>query len=226
MWQPEQSFFTPGPEDEPCVRVPPLHGPDSSQRRGRVEQDRGCATAEGRRVGYDGEVPYGGEGSRQWSRELIDAIRAQYRLDWNGLHGFPHWVRVRENGLRLAEITGADPAVVELFALFHDSRRHNDGWDPGHGARAAEFVETLNGNHFDLSVPRLELLKVACTLHSDGLVEGDITVQTCWDADRLDLGRIGTLPRPRLLCTEAARRPEILDWAWLRSTAEPGDPSQ
>jgi uncharacterized protein len=166
----------------------------------------------------------GGVVSRLWSDEMLETIRAQYRLDRDGLHGFPHWVRVRENGLRLAVITGADTAVVELFALLHDSRRRNDSWDPGHGARAAEFVEALNGSHFDLSATQLELLKVACALHSGGLVEGDITVQTCWDADRLDLGRIGVRPRLALFCTDAARRPDILDWAWLRSTSEPGDP--
>ena len=41
--------------------------------------------------------------------------------------------------------------------------------------------------------------------HSDGRVDADVTVQTCWDADRLDLGRVGKRPDPRLLCTPAAR---------------------
>lgn len=31
----------------------------------------------------------------------------------------------------------------------------------------------------------------ALAYHSDGYTEGDITVQVCWDADRLDLGRVG-----------------------------------
>lgn len=43
----------------------------------------------------------------QVAPDLLDAIRAQYRLDWNGLHGHGHWLRVRENGLRLATTTGA-----------------------------------------------------------------------------------------------------------------------
>jgi len=162
---------------------------------------------------------------RLWSDGLLDLIRRDYRLDWDGLHGFPHWVRVRENGLRLAAMTGADPVVVELFALLHDSRRRNDAWDPRHGARAAESVEALNGSYFDLSAPQLELLKIACAFHSDGLTKGDVTVRACWDADRLDLGRIGTRPRLELFCTDAARQPEILDWAWLRSISGPGDSS-
>jgi uncharacterized protein len=39
------------------------------------------------------------------------------------------------------------------------------------------------------------------------------TIQTCWDADRLDLGRVGITPHPSRLCTEAARRPEMIRWA-------------
>jgi uncharacterized protein len=76
-------------------------------------------------------------------RDLIKVIRQQFPLAWNGLHGAPHWARVRENGLRLAPLTGANPKVVELFAFLHDSRRGNNDDDPGHGPRAALFAETL-----------------------------------------------------------------------------------
>ena len=34
---------------------------------------------------------------------LIEAIRKQYRLRWEGIHGISHWARVRAIGLRLAE---------------------------------------------------------------------------------------------------------------------------
>jgi len=40
-------------------------------------------------------------------RAVIAVVRAQYRLDWNGIHGQAHWERVRDNVLRLAEQTGA-----------------------------------------------------------------------------------------------------------------------
>jgi uncharacterized protein len=52
---------------------------------------------------------------------------------------------------------------------------------------------------------------------SDGQMEGDVTVRTCWDADRLDLGRVGIRPDPHYLCTEAARDAEVLAWAYRRS---------
>ena len=149
--------------------------------------------------------------------ELIATIRAQFALDWDGIHGIQHWERVRENGLLLARTTGADPAVVELFAYLHDSRRLDDWEDLGHGARAAIYLHTLRGRYFDLSNEEFELLAYACRHHSDGLMEGDVTVQTCWDADRLDLGRVGIRPEPRYLCTPAARDPDLLAWAYRRS---------
>ena len=154
--------------------------------------------------------------------ELIATVRAQFALDWDGIHGIEHWERVRENGLRLAHITGANPAVVELFAYFHDSRRLDDWEDPGHGARAAVYLRTLRGHHFEISDKDLELLVQACRHHSDGLMEGDVTVLTCWDADRLDLGRVGTRPDPRYLCTPAARDPEMLAWSYARSVRRGG----
>lgn len=151
--------------------------------------------------------------------ELLRTIRGQFALDWHGIHGIRHWERVRTNGLRLAEVTGASSVVVELFAYLHDSRRRDDWEDVGHGERAAEYLRTLRGQYFQLSDAELELLAVACERHSDGLMEGDVTVRTCWDADRLDLGRVGVRPDPAYLCTEAARDPALLRWAYDNSIA-------
>ena len=55
------------------------------------------------------------------------------------------------------------------------------------------------------------MLTYAVRHHSDGLIEADVTVQTCWDADRLDLGRVGIVPRPDRLCTAHARDPVLLE---------------
>ena len=62
-----------------------------------------------------------------------------------------------------------------------------------------------------------ELLRIACTFHTSGKTKGDVTVQTCWDADRLDLGRVGIRPHPKYLCTGAAKEPAMLSWAYERS---------
>ena len=53
--------------------------------------------------------------------------------------------------------------------------------------------------------------------HSDGLLEADITVQTCWDADRLDFGLTGTTPLVEKLCTEEARDPVLRDLAYRQN---------
>jgi uncharacterized protein len=55
----------------------------------------------------------------------------------------------------------------------------------------------------------------ACRLHTDGLTAGDRTLLACWDADRLDLGRVGITPEPHRLGTKAARK--LLAWAHLRA---------
>jgi uncharacterized protein len=151
-----------------------------------------------------------------WSK-LLRAIRQQFALDWHGIHGIVHWERVRENGLRLARENGANATVVELFAFLHDSRRLDEWEDEGHGARAAEFLQTLHGRFFHLTDGELELLAHACRHHSEGFIDGDVTVRTCWDADRLDLGRVGIRPNPLYLCTATGRDPDILGWAYRRS---------
>jgi uncharacterized protein len=150
-------------------------------------------------------------------RALIHIIRKQFALNWKGLHGAPHWARVRENGLRLAETTGANTEVIELFAFLHDSRRLNDDSDYEHGKRAAMFAQALASSSFELAPSDLEDLLTACRGHSDGLRQGNITVLTSWDADRLDLGRVGIKPHPNRLCTEAARDPAMIEWAYKRS---------
>lgn len=152
--------------------------------------------------------------------KLIEFIQSQFRLDWFGTHGIAHFQRVRENGLRLSEETKANTAIVELFAFLHDARRHNEYEDALHGRRAAKMARHFQGVFFDLLPDDLELLAYACEYHINGLREGDITVLTCWDADRLDIGRVGWKPIARKLCTEAAKKPEIIEWAYQRSLGE------
>jgi uncharacterized protein len=143
---------------------------------------------------------------------LFHAVLEGYALPWGGDHGVAHWARVLENGLRLAEETGADLGVVRLFAVLHDSRRVNEATDPEHGPRAAEFARSLRGQLFDLPDHEFRLLHRACAGHTHERTHPDVTIQTCWDADRLDLGRVGIMPHPSRLCTEAARRPEMIRW--------------
>ena len=151
--------------------------------------------------------------------ELIRMLREQFQLDWRGIHGAPHWARVRRNGLHLARENDARADVVECFALLHDSQRLHDGADRRHGARAADYVRRVNEEYLHLDRSGVEMLVYACEFHSDGLMDADVTIQTCWDADRLDLGRIGIRPDPNRLCTAAARDIGFLEVAYRRSAA-------
>ena len=152
--------------------------------------------------------------------ELLQLILNEYALPQFGTHGVTHWARVWENGERVAARSGAKIDVVRLFAIFHDSRRINEGNDPGHGLRGARFAESLRGKAFDLSDADFKLLYTACEFHTDGKTLADVTVQTCWDADRLDLGRVGMRPYPKYLCTDVAKEDETIEWAFVRGTHE------
>lgn len=122
------------------------------------------------------------------------------------IHGPTHWNRVEKVGLELARETGADQTVVRLFAILHDSCRLNDNDDPGHGPRAADMLGTLIGILFTLDPHRLVLLEQAIRHHTDGMTSDDPTIGTCWDADRLDLGRVGKNPAARFMSTEAGKK--------------------
>ncbi len=153
-------------------------------------------------------------------RPLIRAVLDGYTLDPWGIHGLAHWARVLENGLRLADATGADPAIVRLFAILHDSRRLSEHRDPDHGRRGAELAARLRASLpllAALSEAEFDTLATACTRHTDTDFHDDPTIRTCWDADRLDLPRVGKTIQPRLLNSGAARESEIITWATRRS---------
>jgi uncharacterized protein len=144
---------------------------------------------------------------------VVHAVLEEYALPWDGDHGVAHWARVLQNGLRLAETTGANADIVQLFAVFHDSKRVKETTDPDHGRFGAEFAAELRGRVFDLADHDFGLLYRACVGHTHEWTHPDITVQTCWDADRLDLGRVGVTPHPSRLCTDAAKDPAMIKWA-------------
>ena len=89
---------------------------------------------------------------------VVHTVLEDYTLPWNGAHGVAHWARVLENGLRLAEESGAVIEVVQLFAVLHDCRRFNEHHDPGHGPRTAELARSLRGEVFDLGDEHFRLL--------------------------------------------------------------------
>ncbi len=146
---------------------------------------------------------------------LWQHVIAQFHGTEASLHGPAHWKRVRRNGLLLATKTGADPVVVRLFSVLHDSRRTNDGWDHGHGSRGADFATQLRKEWLaNISDAQFEMLHYACTWHTDGHHHDDPTIGTCSDADRLDLGRVSIIPSSEFMSTAFAK--EMADYGSIQ----------
>jgi uncharacterized protein len=119
-------------------------------------------------------------------------------------HGLHHWETVERNGLYLAQFTGADVKVVSYFAYFHDCMRENEHDDPEHGARGSLYAKQ-HQHLLDLTAEQLAMLCRACSGHTYGRKSACTTVTTCWDADRLDIGRVGILPNSEFLFSAEAK---------------------
>ncbi len=148
--------------------------------------------------------------------KAIRVVRPQFRLHFEGgVHGLPHWSRVWVHGRMLAAALDVNPQVLAWFAFLHDSQRHDDYRDAQHGERAADFAVGLRrtGVIDELSDREFEHLCEAMRLHSHGHTVGEPAILACWDADRLDLARVGIEPCPSRLCTEPARRARTIEAA-------------
>lgn len=125
-----------------------------------------------------------------------------------GIHGLEHSERVDGFGCSLAqETTEADRDVIRWFAYLHDYKRINNGYDINHGQRAAEYIDTIRETYLiNLSDAQIESLKYACANHTIKHKTGDVTIDICFDADRLDLPRVGIKTNADKLATEIARK--------------------
>jgi uncharacterized protein len=134
---------------------------------------------------------------------FLVSAREKFALDVHGIHGEEHWLKVTANARRIVRADGGDLLVATLFGIFHDCCRKSDGYDHNHGKRAAEYVQTLD---LGLDEKQKRLLFLAISKHNDGLVSGEPTIGACWDADRLDLPRVGTEVDPEYLSTDEGRK--------------------
>jgi uncharacterized protein len=139
---------------------------------------------------------------------VLDEAKKVFKLDLKrSLHGPGHWEQVERNAIKLAKnIPGCDVNIVRLFAMLHDCKRQDEEIDKGHGQRAARFARELYDNGMlDIDSEQFLTLKFAIKYHNDGAVSNDPTIGVCWDADRLDLPRVGIAPAVDKLSTRFAR---------------------
>ena len=117
-------------------------------------------------------------------------------------HGVEHWDRVAKFGQMLYQ-EDADMDVILAFAYLHDSERKNNAVDDEHGKRASAFIDTIRYTELRaLSNEQIAKLKRACELHTIEHSTEDVTIDTCFDADRMDLLRVGIMPDPKRMATK------------------------
>lgn len=138
-------------------------------------------------------------------KELVAKVISEAKLANSSIHGVSHWQTVERNGTYLCQFNSADIQVVQLFALFHDSKREDDHRDLEHGPRAEEYLRTIS-ELVPLNTAQFEDLCIACRTHTVGKVTENITIGTCWDSDRLDIGRVGIKPHEKFLINPEAKR--------------------
>jgi len=143
---------------------------------------------------------------------LLNFIISQFGLDIDSVHGIKHWRKVWEIGNYLSGQTKADTKIINLFAYSHDAKRENEYDDLEHGKKARIFIKELyHKKLFCISKSQLDKLSFACEHHNDPSAKStDVTIQTCWDADRLDLWRVGIVPDRHSLNTDFAKQEEVI----------------
>ena len=150
--------------------------------------------------------PVVGECFRKWAQYMYDCV--PFQLADSTIHSTAHSERVLLHALLIggAEVD-MEPqtlAILAQAAVFHDTRREDEGKDPGHGARAAAFYEEYCKTHAE--VPYMP--EVACIMryHDRHDQRGDEAIAQAFgdraayvtqlyhvfkDADALDRWRLG-----------------------------------
>ena len=158
---------------------------------------------------------------------FLAVLRAQATHRSSTIHGEQHWQAVARTGTWLLDAgVHCDPAVLFCFAALHDHRRVNDGSDLEHGPRAAANLPAFR-DVLVLTEERWDRLTRACRDHTTVIHTDDPTIGASFDADRLNLMRVGKVPDPARLNHPASREPAMIarcsaavfepdDWERLR----------
>ena len=137
----------------------------------------------------------------QWENLRFFSL-SRWPEDLGTTHGVDHWDRVAKFGRMLYQ-EGADMDVILAFAYLHDAERMHNGRDINHGQRASGLIDAIRHTQLEaLSDEQIAKLKRACELHTIQHRTGDITIDICFDADRMDLPRVGIIPDPQRMATK------------------------
>jgi uncharacterized protein len=137
--------------------------------------------------------------------KLRNYAETLFRCGPRSIHGPSHWMNVDSAGSLICRETTADLAVVRYFAYLHDAYRADDGWDRWHGPRSADRLADLPPELLVLDQRQMAVLEYSIRHHTDGETSDDPTIGACWDADRLDLGRVGITPCETFMSTQPGK---------------------
>lgn len=127
-----------------------------------------------------------------------------FSLKESSIHTYDHTSRVLFHALNIAYHLGIDEDGRDALAhaaLFHDTRRLDDGKDVGHGARGAKNYESYCTTHEDLNFS--DLAAMIMTFHDRDDAVGEKAIESRFgvsgvklyrvfkDADGLDRVRLG-----------------------------------
>ncbi len=144
-------------------------------------------------------------GMKEFIEKLREYAIKHTKMGIYSVHSIAHWDRVAQNADSL-KTSDVDVLVVKAFAYIHDVERKDDGSDILHGPRAAALVDEMRDTELAfLNDDEIRQLKEACELHTTTWRTEDATVNACFDADRLDLGRVGITPNPDKMATLQGR---------------------
>lgn len=130
-------------------------------------------------------------------------------------HGPRHWRDVARIGFTLGRSEELDSDrldAVFIFAVLHDSQRKSELVDPRHGHRAAQILHRLLDDKVIEEGDWFIDLDYALSFHESGEhvakvqhQDGPKQIGTCWDADRLTIGRVGIITSVEYMSTVTVR---------------------
>lgn len=142
-------------------------------------------------------------------------VYGKLKISIDSIHGYNHWKNVEKIGHYLADRNGADKTIISFFAFLHDIGREKELNEPRHGEKSVEIIKKFF--KLKLNAAQYEKLLIAISEHDKvDAKSNDITIQTCWDADRLDLPRVGIFPDSKLLYTEIGKSQETFGYFKIR----------
>ena len=161
---------------------------------------------------------YFGYGSKD-EKQLTTLHAGDYLGEMAVIEAYPRSATavVLEDGTKMEEISEKEldsyftDRSGDLFQIIRQlaqrvRERTDDYEDPGHGHRAAQFIDSIRPRYLaNFSDVEIDLLKEACRQHETGTKTGNKTIDICLDADRLDLPRLGISPTPRQMVTRQGK---------------------